>query len=117
MIKKITTKDIRYPLENGAGSDAVHINPHYAYAVTNLSDDSGHTGTGFAFTLGEGNDLVCKAAAFYAQQLVGKDIEEVMSGFGCLFKKFANQQFRWLGPYKGIVHLALASVTNACFDK
>ena len=117
MIKKITTKDIRYPLENGAGSDAVHINPHYAYAVTNLSEDSGHTGTGFAFTLGEGNDLVCKAAAFYAQQLVGKDIEEVMSGFGCLFKKFANdQQFRWLGPYKGIVHLALASVTNACFD-
>ena len=80
MIKKIGTKDIRYPLEDGAGSDAIHLNPHYSYAVTNLQDDSGHVGTGFAFTLGEGNDLVCQAASFYAKQLIGNDIEEVMSG-------------------------------------
>ncbi|RZJ63428.1 MAG: mandelate racemase, partial [Flavobacterium sp.] len=80
-------------------------------------DDNGIVGSGFAFTLGEGNDLVCKAAHFYASQLKGKDIEELMANFGDTYKAFANeQQFRWLGPQKGIVHLALAAVTNACWD-
>lgn len=117
MIKKINIQDVRFPLAKGAGSDAIHRDPIYSYAVTNLVDDSGLVGTGFAFTLGEGNDLVCKAAQFYAEQLKGRDIEELMSDFGALFNQLSNeQQFRWLGPHKGIVHLALASVTNACYD-
>lgn len=117
MIKKIAVKDVRYKLDAGAGSDAIHRDPVYSYAITELVDDSGITGTGFAFTLGEGNDLVCKAASFYAEQLKGKDIEELMNNFGQLFNQLSNeQQFRWLGPHKGIVHLALASVTNACYD-
>jgi len=117
MIKRIEIRDARFVLENGAGSDAIHRDPIYSYAVTNLIDDSGIVGTGFAFTLGEGNDLVCKAAAFYAEQLKGMDIEELMSNFGQVFNRLSNeQQFRWLGPHKGIVHLALASVTNACYD-
>ena len=117
MIQKIEIRDARFPLGSGAGSDAIHRDPIYSYAVTNLIDDSGITGTGFAFTLGEGNDLVCKAASFYAEQLKGKDIDELMNDFGNLFNQLSNeQQFRWLGPHKGVVHLALASVTNACFD-
>lgn len=117
MIKNIQVKDARFPLDKGAGSDAIHRDPIYSYAVTNLIDDSGLIGTGFAFTLGEGNDLVCKAAQFYATQLKGRDIEELMSDFGNVFNQLSNeQQFRWLGPHKGIVHLALASVTNACYD-
>src|SRR5215469_4619078 len=117
MISKINIKDKRFKLEGGAGSDAIHRDPVYSYAVTDLIDDGGVTGTGFAFTLGEGNDLVCKAASFYAEQLKGKDIEEVMADFGNIFNQLSNeQQFRWLGPHKGIVHLALASVTNACYD-
>ncbi|HZK63926.1 MAG TPA: enolase C-terminal domain-like protein [Puia sp.] len=117
MIQKIEVRDARFPLEKGAGSDAIHRDPVYSYAVTNLIDDSGLSGTGFAFTLGEGNDLVCKAAQFYAQKLIGKDIEELMAGFGQVFYQLSNeQQFRWLGPHKGVVHLALASVTNACYD-
>jgi L-fuconate dehydratase len=117
MIKSIEIRDARFALEKGAGSDAIHRDPIYSYAVTNLKDDSGIVGTGFAFTLGEGNDLVCKAAAFYAEQLKGMDIEELMSNFGQVFNRLSNeQQFRWLGPHKGIVHLALASVTNACYD-
>ncbi|PSL24102.1 enolase C-terminal domain-like protein [Chitinophaga ginsengisoli] len=117
MIQHTSTKDVRYPLGQGAGSDAIHRDPIYSYAVTQLHDDSGLTGTGLAFTLGEGNDLVCKAADFYAAQLKGKDIEEVMASFGHLFYQLSNeQQFRWLGPHKGVVHLALASVTNACYD-
>ncbi|AHF16701.1 enolase C-terminal domain-like protein [Niabella soli] len=117
MIKRVAVKDRRFVLQNGAGSDAVHRDPVYSYAVTELIDDSGVKGSGFAFTLGAGNDLVCKAAAFYAEQLKGLDIEEVMADFGSWFYRFSNeQQFRWLGPHKGVVHLALASVTNACYD-
>lgn len=117
MIHKIQIEDRRFPLVHGAGSDAVHRDPVYSYAVTKLIDDSGVTGTGFAFTLGEGNDLVCKAAAFYAETLKGKDIEEIMADYGNCFHALSNeQQFRWLGPHKGVVHLGLASVTNACFD-
>src|SRR5882757_9544978 len=117
MIDKISVIDARYPLGNGAGSDAIHRDPIYSYAVTHLHDDSGLTGTGLAFTLGEGNDMVCRAAQFYADKLKGKDIEELMAGFGKTFNELSNeQQFRWLGPHKGVVHLGLASVTNACFD-
>lgn len=117
MIARIHVEDRRFTLEKGAGSDAIHRDPVYSYAVTRLQDDGGLVGTGFAFTLGAGNDLVCKAASFYAEMLKGKDIEDIMSNFGDLFNKMSNeQQFRWLGPHKGIVHLALASVTNACYD-
>jgi L-fuconate dehydratase len=117
MISHIKVDDIRYALYDGAGSDAVHFNPLYAYAVTSLVDDSGLKGIGFAFTLGEGNDLVCKAAHYYASKLAGKDIEEMMANFGGLFNQLSNdQQYRWLGPHKGVVHLALSSVTNACYD-
>lgn len=117
MIKKVNIADKRYRLDGNAGSDAIHRDPVYSYAVTQLIDDSGHTGTGLAFTLGVGNELVCQAAKYYADQLVGKDIEDIMHTFGALFKTLSNdQQFRWLGPHKGVVHLALASVTNACYD-
>jgi L-fuconate dehydratase len=117
MIKEIIVTDKRYMLSKGAGSDAIHRDPIYSYAVTQLKDESGVTGTGLAFTLGEGNDLVCRAARFYAEQLKGRDIEELMADFGKVFNQLSNeQQFRWLGPHKGVVHLALASVTNACYD-
>jgi L-fuconate dehydratase len=117
MIKNIKVNDLRYTLDNNAGSDAIHRDPQYSYAVTSLADDSGVTGVGFAFTLGEGNDLVSAAAKYYANKLIGKDIEEMMAAFGELSRQLSNdQQFRWLGPHKGVVHLALASVTNACFD-
>lgn len=117
MISQVSTSDKRFPLGPGAGSDAIHRDPVYSYAVTLLEDDNGHTGTGLAFTLGEGNDLVCKAAAFLAQSLKGRDIEDLMADFGSWQRTVSNeQQLRWLGPHKGVVQLALASVTNACWD-
>jgi L-fuconate dehydratase len=117
MIRKISTRDARFPIGHGHGSDAIHKDPVYSYAVTQLHDDRGRTGTGLAFTLGEGNQLVCEAANFYAQRLAGKSIEEIMGDFGTLQRALADeQQFRWLGPHKGVVQLALASVTNACWD-
>jgi L-fuconate dehydratase len=117
MIKATSTRDVRYPIGSGHGSDAIHRDPIYSYAVTLLHDDHGQVGSGLAFTLGEGTQLVCEAAKFYAKHLVGRDIEAIMSGFGLWQKQMADeQQFRWLGPHKGIVQLALASVTNACWD-
>src|SRR5882672_8982190 len=117
MIKSASTRDARFPLGRGHGSDAIHREPVYSYAVTLLEDDSGPTGTGLAFTLGEGNQLVCEAARFYAQRLLGREIEEVMANFGAWQRALADEpQFRWLGPHKGVVQLALASVTNACWD-
>jgi L-fuconate dehydratase len=117
MIKNISTRDARYPIGSGHGSDAIHKDPIYSYAVTELHDDSGLTGTGLAFTLGEGNNLVCRAAEYYAARLKGRDIEEIMADFGNIQHGMADeQQFRWLGPHKGVVHLALSSVTNACWD-
>ncbi|MFZ4681521.1 MAG: enolase C-terminal domain-like protein [Terrimicrobiaceae bacterium] len=117
MITNVDSRDVRFPIASGHGSDAIHKDPIYSYAVTLLHDEAGHVGSGLAFTLGEGNDLVCQAAGFYAQRLQGQDIEEIMRDFGRLQREMADeQQFRWLGPHKGVVQLALASVTNACWD-
>lgn len=117
MITKISTRDLRYPIGSGHGSDAIHKDPIYSYTVTVLEDNRGHRSSGLAFTLGQGNDLVCRAAEFYAQRFVGMEIEEIMAKFGQFQREMADeQQFRWLGPHKGVVQLALASVTNACWD-
>ncbi len=117
MIKKINIADRRFTLGGGAGSDAIHKDPVYSYAQTLLYNEDGTQGSGLAFTVGAGNELVCGAAKFFAESLIGVDIEELMADFGNWFYRASNeQQFRWLGPHKGIVHLGLASVTNACYD-
>jgi len=116
-IQKVSTRDARYQLQPGEGADAVHGDPAYSFAVTELATASGPTGVGLAFTLGGGNDLVCLAANELAQALIGRDIEEVMAEFGVVFRQLADHhQLRWIGPHKGVIHLALASVVNACFD-
>jgi L-fuconate dehydratase len=74
-------------------------------------------GTGFALTLGAGNRLVCEAIELLAKPLLGKPIEDLMAEFGHVTQQLADDpMLRWLGPHKGVVHLALASITNACFD-
>jgi L-fuconate dehydratase len=116
-ITNISAQDRRFKLEAGAGSDAVHSDPVYSFAVTRITLDSGLTATGLVLTMGRGNDLVCGAIELLAQQLSGRNIEELMADFGSTFRKLADDvQLRWLGPHKGVVHLALASITNACFD-
>jgi len=113
----LQARDVRFPLEHGAGSDAVHSGAEYAFATTLLGSDKSHFGTGIVLTLGLGNQLVCEAIKFLGEELVGWDIEELMADFGRVAQKLAQHpQLRWLGPHKGVVHLALASLTNACFD-
>lgn len=116
-IKKGRVADAQFPLGKGAGSDAVHTTPIYAYAVCKLETDSDIEGVGLAFTLGTGNGLVCQAIEYLVKHVEGREINELMSDFGTVYKAMADDpNFRWLGPHKGIVHLALASVVNACFD-
>ena len=116
-ITKVSTRDARYPLKPGEGADALHTDPIYAYAVTHLHTDSQIDGVGIALTLGDGNELVCKAIEAYAESLVNCDIETLMADFGATFKQLTNHpRYRWLGPYKGVIHLAIASIVNACFD-
>jgi L-fuconate dehydratase len=117
VIKRIETHDIRYKLESGEGADSVHSDPEYSYAVTKLVTDEGVSGIGLAFTLGGGNDLVCQAIDVLSTILVGREIESLMAEFGQVYAQILDHpQFRWLGPHKGVVHLALSSIVNACFD-
>ena len=116
-IISLETRDVRFPLHDGAGSDAVHSGSEYAFAATLLASDSNLYGTGIVLTLGPGNQLVCEAIELLGQGLVGQGIEELMADFGAVTQRLAQHpQLRWLGPQKGVIHLALASLTNACFD-
>ncbi len=115
-IESIETRDVRAPLPAGAGSDAVHSESEYGFAVTLLR--SGNIwGTGLVLTMGAGTQIVCQMIELLAGALVGAAIEELMLDFGAVSRKLADHpQLRWLGPHKGVVHLALASITNAAFD-
>src|SRR5438876_3860896 len=113
----LETRDVRFPLPEGAGSDAVHSGSDYAFATTLLVTQGKTFGTGIVLTLGNGNQLVCRAIEMLAREVIGREVEELMSNFGEISRQLANDpQLRWLGPHKGVVHLALASITNACFD-
>lgn len=116
-IQQVTTRDARFALHDGAGADAIHSNPIYSYAVCQLHTESPTVGVGFAFTLGGGNELVCRTIEALAAPLVGREIEDVMAEFGAVQRQLADHpQYRWLGPHKGVVQLALAAITNACWD-
>jgi len=116
-IRRITTHDQRFALGEGEGDDAVHQSGSYAFAVTALHGDDGRTGVGGALTLGPGNEVVCRLAAAVAEPLTGRAIETIMADWGHIARQIADHTaYRWLGPHKGAVHLALASITNACFD-
>jgi L-fuconate dehydratase len=116
-ILRVETEDRRFPLEGGAGTDAIHQITEYSFAVTRLVTDCGLTGSGIVLTLGKGNDVVCAVIATLGELLPKVPVDELMSDFGNVSRKLAeNPSLRWLGPHKGVVHLALASLTNACFD-
>src|SRR3984885_5402579 len=117
VIQSVLAVDARFALPDGAGTDAVHTDPEYCMAVTRLVSDRQIAGTGIALTLGNGNRLVCEAIDLLAKRLAGLEINELMVNFRRFSRRLADDpSLRWLGPHKGVVHLALASLTNACFD-
>ena len=117
VIRSIDAIDARFSLPEGAGSDAMHVAPVYAMSLTHLNTDDEIKGVGLALALGDGNRLVCEAIRMLAQPLLNKPIEEIMATFSDFSREIADDaSLRWLGPHKGVVHLALASISNACWD-
>ena len=111
--------DVRFPTSlTAAGSDAMNKDGDYsATYVTLRTDDPDLSGYGFTFTIGRGNDICVLAAKERARPLVGRDVREVLSDLGATYRELkSDSQLRWLGPEKGVEHLALAAVMNAVWD-
>ena len=111
--------DVRFPTSLTAdGSDAMNKDGDYSAAYVILhTDDPALSGFGFTFTIGRGNDLCVSAAEQRAAPLVGRSVEELTDDLGATYRYLqSDSQLRWLGPEKGVVHLALAAVMNAVWD-
>ena len=114
-ITAISTHDLRAPTSRTlAGSDAVHVDPDYSAAYVVISTDSEHSGHGLTFTIGQGNDLCCAAIELLGRSLLGRNLSDITSAMGDWWRSVVNHsQLRWLGPEKGVIHLATASLVNA----
>jgi L-fuconate dehydratase len=100
-----------------AGSDAVHQDPDYSGAYVFLATDGPHEGVGMTFTIGRGNDLCCAAIEQLAPLVVGRELEEIVADGAAFWRTLTNDgQLRWLGPEKGVIHLATAALVNAVWD-
>jgi L-fuconate dehydratase len=111
--------DLRFPTSLTAdGSDAMNKDGDYSAAYVILqTDDPEISGFGFTFTIGRGNDLCVAAAVERARPLIGRDVFEIVDDPGAIYRELqSDSQLRWLGPDKGVIHLALAAVMNAVWD-
>lgn len=117
-ITGFTTADVRFPTSATlAGSDAMNPSPDYSSASVTLTTDAGVAGHGFTFTIGRGNDLCVAAIGVIAQRLVGETFDDPVGDLARLPHLIvSDSQLRWLGPEKGVVHLATAAVVNALWD-
>jgi len=116
----LDVRDVRFPTSDHLdGSDAMNPNPDYSAAYTVLRTDAGDglEGHALAFTTGPGNDLQTRAIEGLADWVVGRGIDEVLSDMGALSKELIYEpHLRWLGPEKGVVHMAAGAVINAAWD-
>lgn len=110
--------DIRFPTSRtGAGRDAVHVDPDYSAAYVILRTDAGLEGHGLTFTLGRGTEVCTAAVEALRHLVVGQALAEITADFAAFWRRLAGEsQLRWLGPEKGVVHLALAAIVNAVWD-
>jgi len=112
--------DVRFPTSRHLdGSDAMNPEPDYsaAYVVVSTDADDGLEGHGFTFTTGRGNDVQTVATAALAPWLVGRDVDDVLANLGPFGRELTNDpQLRWLGPEKGVVHMACGALINALWD-
>lgn len=120
VITALETMDIRFPTSRELdGSDAMNRDPDYsaAYVVLRTDDPSGLSGHGFVFTIGRGNDVQTAALAALRHLVVGRNVASVLDDLGGFARTLSNDsQLRWLGPEKGVIHMAIGAVINAAWD-
>jgi L-fuconate dehydratase len=119
-ITRVIARDVRFPTSRELhGSDALNVDPDYSAAHVVLETDapgdlSGH---GLAFTTGRGTEVVVAAVRAYAPLVEGRTLESIVADLRGFWRSLAlESQIRWLGPEKGVIHMALASIVNAVWD-
>ena len=117
-ITGVQVLDLRFPTSRESiGSDAVNKDPDYSAAYCILETDVGIEGHGLTFTLGRGNELCVEAIEYLAKQAMGRSLSSITENF-CAFSRLLtdDSQFRWLGPEKGVIHVAAGALINAVWD-
>lgn len=116
----LETTDVRFPTSTSLdGSDAMNPDPDYSASYLRLRTDSGDglEGHGFVFTIGRGNDVQVAAIQALAGHLVGRDADAMLADMGGLWRELVHDsQLRWLGPEKGVMHMAVGAAVNALWD-
>jgi L-fuconate dehydratase len=119
-VTAVDTHDIRFPTSRELdGSDAMHPDPDYsaAYVVLRTDAPDGHEGHGFTFTIGRGNEVQVAAIEALRQHVVGRSVDALCADPGTLSRDLVgDSQLRWLGPEKGVMHMAIGAVVNAAWD-
>ena len=118
-ITAVSVHDIRFPTSDGlGGSDAMNPAPDYSapYVELHTSRD-GLAGFGFTFTIGRGSEIVTRMVADLAGELVGRSLDDMPALMAAVLEDVTQDSaLRWLGPEKGVTHLAAAAVLNATWD-
>lgn len=119
-IASLTVADVRFPTSLELdGSDAVNLDPDHsvAYLTITVDDPTWPQGNGFVFTGGRGNDVLCFAIEAVARLLPDESVEEMLGHLGEVSRLLVHDsQFRWIGPEKGVSHMAAGAVINALWD-
>ncbi|MBS0334120.1 MAG: L-fuconate dehydratase [Proteobacteria bacterium] len=118
VITGLRVTDVRFPTSEFLdGSDAMNPDPDYSAAYVVLETQDGATGHGFTFTIGRGNELCVAAVEAFRPFVVGRRLDDITADMGGFWRDLAgDSQLRWVGPEKGVIHLALAAVINAVWD-
>jgi L-fuconate dehydratase len=118
-IVSLEARDVRFPTSRFLeGSDAMHPDPDYSAAYVVLRTDvDGLDGHGLTFTIGSGTEICVVAARAFEPFVVGRTLEGIQADMRGFWRSLvADSRLRWLGPEKGVVHLAAAAVVNAVWD-
>jgi L-fuconate dehydratase len=120
IIQGFEALDVRFPTSLGRhGSDAMHPDPDYsaAYVILRTDHPDGLEGHGLTFTLGRGNELCVAGIEALAPLVVGHSLEDIREDMAGFWRRLTSEsQLRWVGPEKGVVHLATAALVNAVWD-
>ncbi|CAD7077089.1 unnamed protein product [Hermetia illucens] len=111
-------EDLRWPTSLGShGSDAMHTDPDYSCVYVTIRTSGGAYGNGLTFTCGRGTDVVLLAVRSMKFLVEGKNADDIFSNFGTFWRQLTSEsQLRWIGPEKGVTHLAVAAIINALWD-